>query len=558
MTAPFVPSQGLPNLPRLLSPDEIEQASQMTPTQLREWKIPPAAPALKPIPAARDAAYTAARIRPPGEENRPKLTGVARILTQYVAEPLWNHPVMAIAGLLPPVAAAYTGLMAKDVVEYGAQKAAELSLDPTERKLAEQDPERISGEQAAVEGAMLSAAPLIHGVVKARGAATPGIETRTPKVQPGLVDAINGHVARISDAWKTLFSPDIRTPESRQAAHILRASTGEMAARNEQAAVKLDEFRRAIDPLPDADKLGFIDAMEGGKSQASPEFEPVAAAIRSTLDDMHARIQSLGPGHLDGYLQDYFPHIWADPARAADVFREQRARSFEGSEAFRKERVLPTTLDGIKLGLEPITTNPIDLTILKVREMQRYYMAQTSLAEMKADGLVKYVPAGELPPDGYARIDDKIGRVYGPREGAVTLPEGAVKALQYDETGAIQSAEPLQPEDVSVQGLRIMGEHWAPEPVAKLMNNYLSPGLRGNYLYDAYRQLGNTLNQFQLGFSGFHLGFTSLDAATSRVALGLWRRQSCPLLRGLSFPSFTSLHDYRWSRKITSVRKITA
>jgi hypothetical protein len=72
----------------------------------------------------------------------------------------------------------------------------------------------------------------------------------------------------------------------------------------------------------------------------------------------------------------------------------------------------------------------------------------------------------------------------------------------------------------AVPGMRIMGEYWAPEPVAKIVNNYLSPGLRGNAIYDAYRGLGNTLNQFQLGLSAFHLGFTSMDASVSSRSAG--------------------------------------
>jgi hypothetical protein len=71
------------------------------------------------------------------------------------------------------------------------------------------------------------------------------------------------------------------------------------------------------------------------------------------------------------------------------------------------------------------------------------------------------------------------------------------------------------------RAIRIMGEYWAPEPVARVVNNHLSPGLRGNAIYDAYRGLGNTLNQAQLGLSAFHLGFTSMDATVSRAALGL-------------------------------------
>jgi hypothetical protein len=36
-------------------------------------------------------------------------------------------------------------------------------------------------------------------------------------------------------------------------------------------------------------------------------------------------------------------------------------------------------------------------------------------------------------------------------------------------------------------------------------------------------QAANIMNQFQLGFSAFHLGFTSVDAAVSKFALGLYQ-----------------------------------
>jgi hypothetical protein len=517
------PAPGIPSIPRVLGYDEWKQADALSPAGIKDANFPTLPP---PPPASRDAAYTAAGLIPPDDRNRPKLPKYARILTQYVAEPLWDHPIMTMASLLPPVAAYYTGRMAKDVLEYSAQKAAELSLPEHERKLAEQDPERISGEQAAVEGTMLAAAPLVHGVMKAK--------VGKPAIPEGLSAAIDHHVTSFSDSWRSLLAPATRTPESRAAANIVRANTGEMAAAYEQSAYRLDDFRRAIDPLPETDKLGFIDAYEGGRSQASPEFAKGAEAIKETLDDLHSEVQALGPGHLDGYIQNFMPHYWSDPERASEVFKaEAQKRSLEGSESFRKERVIPTTLDGIKLGLEPVTTNPVDLALLKVREMQKYLMAHRTLNEMKTEGLVKYVPAGEQAPENYARIDDRIATVFGPREGAVTIPEGSVKALAFDETGALEHAEPLQPEDVSVQGLRIMGDHWAPEPVARIVNNYLSPGMRGGYFYDLYRQLGNSLNLFQLGLSGFHLGFTSVDATTSRVALGLEYLASGKPLEGL-------------------------
>ena len=69
--------------------------------------------------------------------------------------------------------------------------------------------------------------------------------------------------------------------------------------------------------------------------------------------------------------------------------------------------------------------------------------------------------------------------------------------------------------------LILRGHYYAQRDVARIMNNYLSKGLNRFAPFRAYRQVGNVLNQFQLGLSAFHLGFTSMDATISRVALGI-------------------------------------
>lgn len=64
--------------------------------------------------------------------------------------------------------------------------------------------------------------------------------------------------------------------------------------------------------------------------------------------------------------------------------------------------------------------------------------------------------------------------------------------------------------------------HWImPDGPAKVIQNYLSPGLARFGAYRTFRGASNILNAAQLGLSGFHLGFTSLDAATSRLAIGI-------------------------------------
>jgi hypothetical protein len=65
------------------------------------------------------------------------------------------------------------------------------------------------------------------------------------------------------------------------------------------------------------------------------------------------------------------------------------------------------------------------------------------------------------------------------------------------------------------------GSYYAPEPVATLVNNHLSPGLRNKAWFRTYLGAANWMNQFQLGMSGFHIAFTSADAIVSQIASGL-------------------------------------
>jgi hypothetical protein len=72
-----------------------------------------------------------------------------------------------------------------------------------------------------------------------------------------------------------------------------------------------------------------------------------------------------------------------------------------------------------------------------------------------------------------------------------------------------------------VPGWRHMGDWVAHRDAARVLHNYLRPGLRGNSLYDGLRSAGNALNMLQLGLSAFHFTFTSVDTIISEVARGL-------------------------------------
>lgn len=282
------------------------------------------------------------------------------------------------------------------------------------------------------------------------------------------------------DALREVFSPANRTVNAAATANILRARTADVARRHEVAREQLREFATAFDKMPVEKRYDFIDRMEEGREQASAQMTDAAASMRKWLDSTRDEIIALGTGKLEHFIEDYFPHIWKDPTQAENVLGKILGkRPLEGPKSFLKHREIPTTAEGLAQGLEPVSDNPVDLVLLKLREMNRYLMGQRILGEMQDAGLAKLVPHEGRAPKGFTRINDKIAFAGG------------------------------------------KGTYWAPETAAKILNNYLTPGLRGNALFDAYMAVGNTMNQAQLGLSAFHLGFTSLDAAVSKGALAV-------------------------------------
>lgn len=93
---------------------------------------------------------------------------------------------------------------------------------------------------------------------------------------------------------------------------------------------------------------------------------------------------------------------------------------------------------------------------------------------------------------------------------------------------------------IKIPGFTVLGHYYAPEPVAKILNNYLSPGLRNNenWLigsgYNMTRQTANIINQAQLALSGFHALNVTTDMMASTFGQGL-RRLTIPsqMIRGV-------------------------
>ena len=509
------------------------------------------------------------------------------------------------------------------------------------------------------------------------------------EIAPAAAKLFSG-VASIKEGIQKTFCPQTLSDDAGVAANVIRFRNGEKAHVMEQATVALKGTAKILGKLPssafpseetapfaalgvreaEAGRVAFIQRMEAGKTQPTPELDAAARALRGLLDSTWKKVQEAKG--TDSFLRNYFPHLWADPEAADQAMgRILGKRPLRGPMSFFKKRTMPTTMDGLEAGLKMATTDPVEMTLLKVHEMNRFLMGDAIAKDLKARGLMKYFAAGQRPDPslGLAPVNDRIGTVYGPpslmlkeyhdasvydglenlarsmgvtherllhirgalgraykgqdrittqfatpedvlaheighqldwkyqlwarmtediqgfgsrgdqtkaasqqRRGQIQRelrslmeltkgPDGwkakkeekmatilqayihAPDALKetapavYDEFTRFLRAEPavgklidgIKPslgleardQEVPVPGIRIMGQYYAPKGVAQVLDNFLSPGLSGNAAFDAWRGIGNTLNQASLGLSGFHVLFTANDAAVSRAALGI-------------------------------------
>ena len=323
------------------------------------------------------------------------------------------------------------------------------------------------------------------------GALQPYIEKfLDDKVVPSAKQA--GEVLQIAktDLLKLLAPGAV--PGAKDAHLIVRQNAAELARSTDRAEAALQVAGKFFAQQTPKFNYDFMDRMERGVAQRDPALNGFAKLMRTMLDERRDAVQSLGTKKLEHFIEDYFPHIWENTREARTIFMNLAKRPLEGSKNFLEERTIDSIAQGLALGLKPISDNPVDLVLLKLREMDKYLMAHHALADLEAAGQLTFHRANVETPQGYSKIDDKVATVY----------------VAASKKGAVQ-----------IQG------YWvAPEPAARVLNNFLSPGLRDkSALYRGFLGASNILNQAQLGLSAFHLAFTTMDVATSKLALAIYQ-----------------------------------
>lgn len=302
-----------------------------------------------------------------------------------------------------------------------------------------------------------------------------------------------GVLWRLGSALDRVFG-DRSSEEKKQTETIIREAGGELARKHEMIWNKLQEGIDRHDADTEVQTRQFMDAgeMKPGATVLSPEDQAMAQELHSMFQERWDKLKNLLPDRFDGAgIENYLKHIWEGKRGQVAAERLWQSvggkRPLEGSATFARHRFYRYFSDGLDAGLKPLTYNPIKMQLLGLYEIDRFIMAHEMKNDMRQAGLVKFVKIGQDVPPGWSKLDDKI---FKPR----LFKDG---------------------------GLTSYGEYWAPADVAKVFNNYLSPGLRSNEAYEIARQYGNFMNQIQLGASAFHGGFEVVNASSSEVALGL-------------------------------------
>jgi sulfur relay (sulfurtransferase) DsrC/TusE family protein len=304
---------------------------------------------------------------------------------------------------------------------------------------------------------------------------------------PGVTEVAEP-IGEFSTALKNTMVPYAQKEGGKLAAKSMTANLGDMQRGIDVAEKQLRGAEKKFNKMTNEENLDFIDRMESNLPQPTPELQGYADALRGQIDGARDRVRALGTGKLETFIENYFPHYWEDPKKADALLTSVGRRPLEGPKTFLKKRTIEYTREGVDKGLIPVSWNPVKLALLKIREMERYTMAHATINELKEAGYIKYVRMGQDKPEGFVPIDDKVGTVMK-----------------------------MNPD---THMLELMGHYYAEPNSARILNNFLSKGLRGNAAFDIYRGLGNTITQLQLGLSAFHLGFTSMDAAISTQAIG--------------------------------------
>jgi 2'-5' RNA ligase len=325
-----------------------------------------------------------------------------------------------------------------------------------------------------------------------------GSQAGAKKMITGLVETV---FPRFGVDPKTLDTVYALKGDRDKAEFILRATVEHMsevlgpeadnAVVNQVAHGRPDLIAAGLTPLQ-AFQVDVMDRIKTGAAQETAELQNIADFLRQADDVLYKAQSRYKDIHQ---LANHQRVMWKviPGSQGARGKSGQARRPLEGTKGQFKRHVFENMSDGIKLGGVPYTYNPVDNFVRHYVDVMKFLTAQRWWAAAKKMKARVFVPFGKRAPEGFDKLDDRIARSF------LHVEEGMVDK----------------------------GEWYVEHGMAKLMNAYVSRDL----LRDpntGLGQLGNVLmavkngyTAVELGISGFHWVFETLETGGSSIGLGL-------------------------------------
>jgi hypothetical protein len=306
---------------------------------------------------------------------------------------------------------------------------------------------------------------------------------------------------RLRTAARTFYSPRSVSDIARSTSELLTRATSRVTEA-ERKVSELTRYSRAIMDLKPADEqLAFWDNMEKGIRQGNPLDQRVNDLLRTLLDEN--RNELTNRNLLRNIIDNYLPHQFDKPEVAQRVVadieaRMRRGRSLTGPNYFLRQRTLAGTVKDIlespeaqAAGLKLRYPNPVEAVEKLLYDSSRLIHGYDLLQkDLKPRGYVKLFRDPRTAPPGWREVEG-----YKPPRRPIT-----------------DYSRPDQP-TVFVEA----GKYFAPEDVARILNNYTRPGLlSGDQPWvkplQWFREGTGIANLANLGVSLFH-GLTTAQGS---------------------------------------------
>jgi hypothetical protein len=298
----------------------------------------------------------------------------------------------------------------------------------------------------------------------------------------------------VSNNLNKIINPQTASPMAESARASIRASGGEAARATEQTAAAMEPYHRAVNAASQVEKRDFVDHVEGGAGKPTAELAPLAGKLREAYEVRRKKLESMPATAKAEFIDDFYPHMWKDPNSARNAANTGGGGAGkQGSGASLKKRTIPTIKEGLDAGLEPISDDPIEVTMRYVSSMDKFIAQQEVFQAAKDSGVIKFVKPKVMGASG--------------NPDSLKIPDGYA---------------PLQGRGAK----NIQGEQaYAPSEWAKIYNNYISRGFHENdtagKVYDAVQGVSNGITAMELGLSGYHAFTMANEAMISDVAKGI-------------------------------------